>query len=74
MLAYTQQFRITEFLLVPPIFVALAKHPDVKNYDLSSVEQVGCGAAALSREVCEEVEKLWPDGKINIKQGWEMTE
>lgn len=74
MLAHTQQFRITEFLLVPPIMVALAKHPAVKNYDLSSVEQVGCGAAPLSREVCEEVEKLWPDGQINIKQGWGMTE
>ncbi|CAI7578608.1 unnamed protein product [Penicillium discolor] len=74
MLEYTQRFRITDFILVPPVVVALAKHPAVKNYDLSSVESVGCGAAPLGREICEEVERLWPPGKINIKQGWGMTE
>src|ERR1051325_5622574 len=31
-------------------------------------------AAPLGREVCEEFEKLWPPGKINVKQGWGMTE
>lgn len=74
MLEYTQKFRITDFILVPPVVVALAKHPAVKKYDLSSVESVGSGAAPLGREVCVEVEKLWPEGKINIKQGWGMTE
>jgi 4-coumarate--CoA ligase len=74
MLEYTQRFRITDFILVPPVVVALAKHPAVRQYDLSSVELVGSGAAPLGREVCEEVEKLWPPGKINIKQGWGMTE
>ncbi|KAJ5511807.1 Nucleoporin [Penicillium expansum] len=74
MLEYTQEYRITDFILVPPVVVALAKHPAVGQYDLSSVESVGSGAAPLGREVCEEVEKLWPPGKINIKQGWGMTE
>ncbi|KAJ5167021.1 uncharacterized protein N7482_005802 [Penicillium canariense] len=74
MLEYTQKFRITDLILVPPVVVALAKHPAVKKYDLSSVESVGSGAAPLGREVCAEVEKLWPEGKINIKQGWGMTE
>ncbi|KAJ5682478.1 hypothetical protein N7462_005643 [Penicillium macrosclerotiorum] len=74
MLEYTQAYRITDLTLVPPVVVMLAKHPAVKNYDLSSVESVGSGAAPLGREVCVEVEKLWPEGKINIKQGWGMTE
>jgi 4-coumarate--CoA ligase len=74
MLEYTQQFRITDLILVPPVVIALAKHPAVRKYNLSSVESVGSGAAPLGREVCEEVEKLWPEGKINIKQGWGMTE
>lgn len=74
MLEYTQKFRISDLILVPPVVVALAKHPAVKNYDLSSVEAVGSGAAPLGREVCEEVEKLWEPGKINVKQGWGMTE
>lgn len=76
MLEYTQKFRITDLILVPPVVVALAKHPAVRSgkYDLSSVEAVGSGAAPLGREVCEEVEGLWEPGRINIKQGWGMTE
>ncbi|EPS25210.1 hypothetical protein PDE_00142 [Penicillium oxalicum 114-2] len=74
MLEYTQKFRITDYILVPPVVVALAKHPAVRKYDLSSIESVGSGAAPLGREVCAEVERLWPEGKINIKQGWGMTE
>lgn len=73
-LEYTQKFRITDLILVPPVVVALAKHPAVKKFDLSSVESVGSGAAPLGREVCEEVEALWEPGKINVKQGWGMTE
>ncbi|EAU39152.1 conserved hypothetical protein [Aspergillus terreus NIH2624] len=76
MLEYTEKFRITDYILVPPVVVALAKHPAVKSgkYDLSSVEVIGSGAAPLGREVCEEVEALWEPGRINIKQGWGMTE
>lgn len=74
MLEYTQKFRITDLILVPPVVVMLSKHPVVKKYDLSSVEAVGSGAAPLGRETCIEVEKLWPEGKINVKQGWGMTE
>ena len=74
MLECVQKFRITDMHLVPPIIVALAKSPIVKNYDLSSMEFVGSGAAPLGREVCVEVEKLWPSGVINVKQGWGMTE
>ncbi|KAL3491796.1 hypothetical protein BJX62DRAFT_224998 [Aspergillus germanicus] len=76
MLEYTEKFRITDYIIVPPVVVALAKHPAVKSgkYDLSSIEAIGSGAAPLGREVCEEVEALWPPGRINIKQGWGMTE
>ncbi|KAJ5161617.1 hypothetical protein N7492_007009 [Penicillium capsulatum] len=73
-LEYVQTFRITELILVPPVMVLLAKHPAVKKYDLSSVDNVASGAAPLGREVCVDVEKLWPPGKINVKQGWGMTE
>jgi 4-coumarate--CoA ligase len=69
MLENVQRFRITNLQLVPPIAVAMTKHPAVKNFDLSSVEFVGSGAAPLGREVCAELEKLWPDGRVNVKQG-----
>jgi 4-coumarate--CoA ligase len=74
MLEYVQKYRITFLILVPPVVVAMAKHPITKKYDLSSVENVGSGAAPLGREVCVELEKLWPDGRVNVKQGWGMTE
>jgi len=74
MLQYVQKFRITSLVLVPPVVVAMAKHPATKKFDLSSVESIGSGAAPLGREVCVELEKLWPPGKINVKQGWGMTE
>lgn len=74
MLEYVQKFRITSLVLVPPVVVAMAKHPATRKFDLSSVEKVGCGAAPLGREVCVELEKLWPPGRVNVKQGWGMTE
>ncbi|MBV8941007.1 MAG: AMP-binding protein [Solirubrobacterales bacterium] len=42
-----QDYRITAALLVPPIVLALTKHPLVDEFDLSSLEWIGCGAAPL---------------------------
>lgn len=72
-LEYTQKFRVTDYALVPPIAVLLAKHPAVEQYDLSSVEHVGCGAAPLGRDVSEQVERRL-GSRLNMKQGWGMTE
>ncbi|KAF2005717.1 4-coumarate-CoA ligase-like protein [Amniculicola lignicola CBS 123094] len=74
MLQCIQKYRITSLILVPPVVVAMAKHPAARKFDLSSVESVGSGAAPLGREVCAELEKLWPPGQVNVKQGWGMTE
>ncbi|KAI1850736.1 hypothetical protein JX265_004447 [Neoarthrinium moseri] len=74
MLEYIQKYRITTLTCVPPIVVALAKHPLARKYDLSSIESIGSGAAPLSTEIGEEVAKLWPPGAVNIRQGWGMTE
>jgi 4-coumarate--CoA ligase len=74
MLQAVQRFKITDLVLVPPVIVAMAKHPAARKFDLSSVEGVHSGAAPLGREACEQLETLWPDGRINVKQGWGMTE
>lgn len=74
MLENVQRFRITQLGCVPPIAVALAKNPIVRKYDLSSVRLVGSGAAPLSGEIMVEVESLWPNGSVRVKQGWGMTE
>lgn len=74
MLKCIQEYRITGLTLVPPIVVALAKRPEARKFDLSSVESAGCGAAPLGREPQTEFEGLWPAGQVNLKQGWGMTE
>ncbi|KAI5849317.1 hypothetical protein DFP73DRAFT_288277 [Morchella snyderi] len=78
-LSCVEQFKITNIGGVPPIMVALAKHPDVAKYNLSSVVNLGCGAAPLSREISRAVEERVSRGRglkenINLKQGWGMTE
>lgn len=37
--------------IVPPLAVFLAKHPLVSKYDLTSLNEVWCGAAPLSMEI-----------------------
>lgn len=74
MLQYVEKYRITNLTLVPPIVVALVKHPAVKNYDLSSVETAGSGAAPLGFEVSSEFNSLWPEGQMRLSQAWGMTE
>ena len=74
MLENIQRFKISDLSCVPPIVVKLTKDPIVKNYDLSSLETIGSGAAPLGRELCAELEQQWPPGVMNVKQGWGMTE
>ncbi|TWF75695.1 acyl-CoA synthetase (AMP-forming)/AMP-acid ligase II [Pseudonocardia hierapolitana] len=50
-LALIQQHRVTAVLGAPPIVLALAKHPLVDRYDLSSLEKVVSGSAPLSAQV-----------------------
>ncbi|KAH8601829.1 4-coumarate-CoA ligase-like protein [Bisporella sp. PMI_857] len=69
-----QRYKITSLVMVPPIVVALAKSPLTKKYDLSSITEIGSGAAPLGGEVIEEAEALWPEGDRKLKQGWGMTE
>jgi acyl-CoA synthetase (AMP-forming)/AMP-acid ligase II len=56
------------------IHQALAKSPLTKKYDLSSVRDIGSGAAPLGGEVIEECEALWPARDRRLTQGWGMTE
>jgi len=53
MLELTAKYKMTRLYLVPPIVLALAKHPIIDNYDLSSVKEIFSGAAPLSGELAE---------------------
>jgi acyl-CoA synthetase (AMP-forming)/AMP-acid ligase II len=66
-----QDQRVTFAYLVPPIMVALAKHPLVGQYDLSSLEGIMCGAAPLGAEVAQAVEERLG---CCVCQGYGLTE
>jgi 4-coumarate--CoA ligase len=66
-----QDHRVTRSFVAPPIVVALAKHPIVEQYDLSSVRQVFSGAAPLSAELANEAGARL---HCEVVQGYGMTE
>jgi 4-coumarate--CoA ligase len=70
-LGLIQEHRITRLFAVPPIVLALAKHPVVDQYDLSSLKQVFSGAAPLGAELA-----LAAADRIGceVVQGYGMTE
>lgn len=67
-----QTHHITFAFLVPPILLALAKHPMVDNFDLSSLRCIISGAAPLSEGLINEVQARLPH--CHVRQGYGLTE
>jgi acyl-CoA synthetase (AMP-forming)/AMP-acid ligase II len=66
-----QDYRVTLAHLVPPVVLALSKHPVVESYDLSQLRMIFSGAAPLGAELAREcAERLGCD----VVQGYGMTE
>lgn len=66
-----QEHQVTYVYLAPPVAVALAKHPAVDEYDVSSVRAMMSGAAPLDEALGEAlVERLG----VRMLQGYGMTE
>ena len=65
------QYRVQRVLAVPPILVALAKHPIVESFDLSSVETVNSGAAPLDADLARTVGRRLG---CRVVQGYGTTE
>jgi long-chain acyl-CoA synthetase len=55
MLAHIQDDRITVEMAVAPIALAIASHPDLESYDLSSLRFIMWGATPVSASVAETV-------------------
>jgi acyl-CoA synthetase (AMP-forming)/AMP-acid ligase II len=66
-----QEHRATRLYIVPPVALALAKHPMVAEYDMSSVVEIFSGAAPLGPET--EIAVGERMGARSI-QGYGMTE
>ena len=70
-LELSQKYDTTRAYLVPPIILALAKHPVVDNYDLSSLKTVMSGAAPLSGDLASAAaDRLG----CHVMQGYGLTE
>ncbi|KAF2790612.1 acetyl-CoA synthetase-like protein [Melanomma pulvis-pyrius CBS 109.77] len=66
-----QTYKVTHLQVAPPIMVMMSKRPETAKYDLSSVTDILCGAAPLSKELQNEISKKLD---CEILQGWGMTE
>ncbi|VAV93793.1 Long-chain-fatty-acid--CoA ligase [hydrothermal vent metagenome] len=66
-----QDYKVTHAYLVPPIILALAKHPLVDNYDLSALQRVVSGAAPLGADLAEEAARRI---EADVVQGYGLTE
>ncbi len=67
----TQDYEVTLAHLVPPIVLALSKHPVVDNYRLPKLRTIFSGAAPLGEELTKAcMERLG----CSVRQGYGMTE
>ena len=66
-----QEWHVPLAHVAPPIAIALAKHPAVDGYDLSSLRCVFSGAAPLGNEITEALERRLG---VSVRQGYGMTE
>ena len=70
-LSIIQEHKITRAFLVPPIILALAKHPIVDKYDLSSLKHILSGAAPLGADLQTACQQRIG---VLVSQGYGMTE
>ncbi|PUB24406.1 4-coumarate--CoA ligase [Promicromonospora sp. AC04] len=71
-LGVIQEHRATFLFVAPPIALALAKHPLVDSYDVSSVRAVLSGAAPFDEKLAQAVRDRL--GGVRVLQGYGMTE
>jgi acyl-CoA synthetase (AMP-forming)/AMP-acid ligase II len=71
-LTLVQRHRVTVLVVPPPVMAALAGHPLVDGYDLSSLELVVSGGAPLGADLQRAVAARLPGAAV--RQGWGLTE
>jgi acyl-CoA synthetase (AMP-forming)/AMP-acid ligase II len=66
--------RCTAWSIVPTTAWRVVNHPDVDRYDLSSVVQVGGGAAPISGALQQRLREVFPNAAPRLGIGYGMTE
>ncbi len=72
LLSILQEEKITKVLLVPAILKQVVDYPDLKKFDLSSLEFVASGAAPVPVTVIEQFNELLPG--TTLLQGYGLSE
>ena len=73
MLHTVEEYKLEEMLLVPPILIRMVRdEKTLAKYDLSSLKRFSSGAAPLSAEILDMLQKRFPG--TGFKQGYGMTE
>ncbi|KAG6813535.1 hypothetical protein H0H92_010240 [Tricholoma furcatifolium] len=77
--AHIEQYSITTALIVPPVLVALTRHPAVDKYSMATLESLYSGAAPLGADLVKQVTKRMVarkggKGDFAILQGYGLTE
>jgi acyl-CoA synthetase (AMP-forming)/AMP-acid ligase II len=70
-LGLIEQHKVTKAFIVPPIALAMAKHPAVEGTDLSSLNLIVSGAAPLGEEMTS---RLADRVDCHVIQGYGLTE
>jgi acyl-CoA synthetase (AMP-forming)/AMP-acid ligase II len=70
-LTIVQTYKVTRFYAVPPIVLALAKHPLVDQFEHGSMKQIFSGAAPLGADLAAEAAARVG---CEVVQGYGMTE
>jgi acyl-CoA synthetase (AMP-forming)/AMP-acid ligase II len=70
-LAILQDYRVSRAAVVPPVLLALAKHPLVDRFDLSALTSLSSGAAPLDADLEEACGKRL---RCSVGQGYGLTE
>ncbi|XP_060526778.1 uncharacterized protein LOC132702259 [Cylas formicarius] len=66
------KYNLKRLIVPPPVLLILLKHPLVKQYDLSGIEEIRSGAAALGKDMQKELKEKF---KVKmISQAYGMTE
>ncbi|KAJ3980740.1 AMP binding protein [Lentinula detonsa] len=74
-----ETYRITAVLVVPPVVLAMARHPVIDKYDLSSIWLLFSSAAPVSPTLMKEAKqrlmaKRKPEQILHVTEGYGMTE
>ncbi|MFX0211974.1 MAG: AMP-binding protein, partial [Candidatus Hodarchaeota archaeon] len=66
-----QKYKVEVFNAVPTLYMALLQHPEIRNYDLSSLRVAVSGAAPMPLAVMQEFQKITG---ANLAEGYGLTE